>query len=582
MSPDHLIEVSFEIGNKVGGIHQVIKSKAQKMQDFYGNNYLAIGYYEEESAREEFIPREDVDYDIPQQLENKGLEVYSGVWDVEGKPRTILVDVSDYSRDIDEIKQELWDEYGIDSLGSGHEFEDPVKWAYAVGEIVKSIEENHKGSKVLHTHEWLSAPAIFNSDMPSVFTTHATVLGRALSNSDFDLRSAVKDGFVDDGLAEEMDVKTKHQTEKAAAEAADVFTTVSKVTGEEAEAVLDQKPDVILPNGFNVEDFPSLEELSYQHTRKKEQMKDFLRAYFEPYYDVNLEDDPRIIFTSGRYEFHNKGLDVFIDALGELNRRDGEELFAFIFVPSGTVGPKQEVLENMSLYEELDDFIESRMPEIKKKAVNAVTSGEDPAVEVADVIRGGSDISSLQRKFHDRKGGSPALCAFDLDYPHDSIIERLMEQGLMNRESDRVKVVFYPSYLSMGDRMLSMDYNDAIVASSAGIFPSYYEPWGYTPVETAANGALSVTTDLAGFGEFLKEKTSEEDRKGIKILERKGVADEEVSEKLADLIEDISRYSRTEITEMKHNARKLAQLTSWEEMGENYRKAHEKATGERR
>ena len=582
MAPDHLIEVSFEIGNKVGGIHQVIKSKAQKMQDFYGSSYLAIGYYEEESAREEFIPREDVDYDIPQQLEDKGLEVYSGVWDVEGKPRTLLVDASDYSIDIDKIKEELWNEYSIDSLGSGPEFEDPVKWAYAVGEIVNSIEENHQGSKVLHTHEWLSAPAIFNSDMPSVFTTHATVLGRALSNSDFDLRSAVKDGFVDDALADEMDVKTKHQTEKAAAEAADVFTTVSKVTGEEAEAVLGQKPDVILPNGFNVEDFPSLEELSYQHTRKKEQIKDFLRAYFEPYYDVNLEDDPRIIFTSGRYEFHNKGLDVFIDALGELNRRDGEELFAFIFVPSGTVGPRQEVLENMSLYEELDDFMESRMPEIKKKAVNAVTSGRDPAVEVADVIREGSDISSLQRKFHDRKDRSPPLCAFDLDYPHDSIIERLMEQGLRNRESDRVKVVFYPSYLSMGDRMLSMDYNDAIVASSAGIFPSYYEPWGYTPVETAANGALSVTTDLAGFGEFLKEKTSEEDRKGIKILERKGVADEEVSEKLADLIEDISRYSKTEITEMKHNARKLAQLTSWEEMGENYRKAHEKATGERR
>jgi len=144
------------------------------------------------------------------------------------------------------------------------------------------------------------------------------------------------------------------------------------------------------------------------------------------------------------------------------------------------------------------------------------------------------------------------LCAFDLNYGQDEILSALWDNGLRNREQDRVKVVFYPTYLSVGDRLLSMDYNDFIVASSAGIFPSYYEPWGYTPVETAANGALSITTDMAGFGKFLQDKTEEDERKGIKVLEREGRSDEVVAEDLAEMVEDFVTYPKTEITERKH------------------------------
>ncbi|MFB6207920.1 MAG: hypothetical protein ABEJ69_01075 [Candidatus Nanohaloarchaea archaeon] len=578
MSPDNFVEVSFEVANKVGGIYQVIKSKASTMKKYYGDDYITIGFYDEDSALDEFATRDCPEWtDAIKEVEKEGIDVYCGVWTIPSSPRCLLIDASNMDKSVDDIKEELWEEHGVDSIEAPGDFDEPVKWSYAVGLLLEKLEEELDGDTVFQFHEWLSGPAMFHVSGPAVFTTHATVLGRTLSNTDYDLETAIKNGQVEDSRAREFGVTAKHQLEKTAASEADVFTTVSKTTGREAEAVLDVKPDVILPNGFNVEEFPSLEELSYQHKKKKEKVKEFLRAYFEPYYDVDLEDDPRILFTSGRYEFHNKGLDLFIDALSHVNQREGDEFFVFIFVPSDVSGPKMEVLENISLYDELEDYVDSVIPELRRRILSHITSGEDPKEAVDKLLDDSSTIESLQRNFHKKQGGDAPLCAFDLNYDNDRIISRLHERGLTNSKDDRVKVIFYPTYLSVGDRLLSMDYNDAMVAASGGVFPSYYEPWGYTPVETAANGAMSITTDKAGFGQFLMENTSEEERKGIRILRRENFTDEEAAKNLADMIDEMIGYSKTEITERKHNARKLAQMTSWDKLGENYRRAHEKA-----
>ena len=193
MAPDNLIEVSFEVANKVGGIYQVLKSKASKMEDFYGDQYLTVGPYDEESARSDFAPRKDHPYEeVFEDLRKKGIECYYGVWTVSNSPKCILVDASGLERDVDDIKTEMWEKYDIDSLETGRDFEEPLKWSYAVGLLIDRLEdEKLEGETVVHLHEWLSGPAMFNFDSPAVFTTHATVLGRALSNSDFDLRSAV-------------------------------------------------------------------------------------------------------------------------------------------------------------------------------------------------------------------------------------------------------------------------------------------------------------------------------------------------------------------------------------------------------
>ena len=603
MTPENLIEVSYEVANKVGGIYQVLKSKAGKMKERYGENYITIGYYDEEKARTDFATRSSHRFqDIFEELEKEeGIKCSFGVWRIPHSPNCILVDASNLVKDVNDIKTEYWEEYNIDSLNSGPEFEDPLKWAYAIGKLLEKLEEKLEGDTVVHAHEWLSVPAIFESPFHSVFTTHATVLGRALSNAGRDVVNMVEKAESEEeltenvkhqytrlsdieksygaSLASQYGVKARHQMEKAGARNCDVFTTVSKVTAEEAHAVLGVEPDVVLPNGFNVEEFPSLEELAYQHKRKKDRMKKFLRAYFEPYYDVELDDDPRFFFISGRYEFHNKGLDVFIDALGEMNQREGDEIFVFVFVPSDVRGEKMEVLENLSLYDELEDYIDSMIPELKNDMLDLITSGKSVTDYFNERITNSRELEMIRQNFHAKKGGTPPICAYNLNYEHDEVIERILENDMHNREEDRVKIVFYPTYLSLGDKMLSMSYNDAIIATSAGIFPSYYEPWGYTPVETAANGCLALTTDLAGFGQFVQEN-SDIDKEGIKVLERKDVSDEEAAEKLADMLEEFTNYSKTEITERKHNARKMVQKTSWSILGENYFEAHDKAMEE--
>lgn len=571
-----MVEVSFEVANKVGGIYQVLSSKSSKMIDFYGDGYLTVGYFDEESMRKEFAPRENPYSEAFQKLREEGIECYYGVWEVEGSPRTVLVDASGLEKDVNEIKQSYWEKHGIDSINAGPDFDEPVKWGYAVSRLIQELEKDQ--DFVVHLHEWLSSSPIFNVDSPTVFTTHATVLGRALSNSDYDLISMVEDGDIDsEGLAEELGVKEKHDMEQAAAREADVFTTVSDVTGQEASAIHGIEPDKILPNGFNVEDYPSLEDLSVNHKQKKDKVKEFLNAYFDPYYPVNLENDPRVFFTSGRYEFHNKGFDILIEALGKINERPGDDLYFFFLVPSDVKGPDMEVLENKSLYEELEDYIESKIPELRKKFVNSVASGESPVKELEKELNDSEQLEFLQQNFYRKDSEGPPLSAFELNYENDEIVNALKKEGITNSEDDRVKAVFYPTYLSVGDKLLSMEYEDMVVASSAGFFPSYYEPWGYTPVETAANGALSLTTDLAGFGQFLMNQVESSERKGIEILERRHRERSEVVEDLARIIEEFLSFDKTEITERKHNARKLAQLTSWEKLGENYRDAHRMA-----
>lgn len=580
MAPENFIEVSFEVANKVGGIHQVIKSKTGFMQQQYGENYLAIGYLDEENASKEFVPREENPYShLFQKLEQKyGIRCKYGVWKIPGEPKTILVDSTHLKKPADEIKEELWEKQKIDSLNAGREFEEPLEWSYAVSKLLEELKEYRDGDTVVQLHEWLSGPVQFFNELPTVFTTHATVLGRALSNSNHNLNKIVEKKQDVSSKPEDLGVKAKHQIEKASAHEAEVFTTVSQTTGEETHALLDKRPDKILENGLDFNEFPGLGELSYKHIEKKEKMKRFLRAYFKPYYDVDLEDDPRILFISGRYEYRNKGIDIFIEALSQINEREGEDFFVFFFIPGDTKKENPEVIENLSLYDELEEYTESKIDSLKETMLNSVTSTRplEEAIQ-ASIQKDSHEIENLQKNFKAKKGDKPPISAYELNNPEDQILNKLYKEGLTNEENDRVKVIHYPSYLSVGDKMLSMNYNEAVMAASAGIFPSYYEPWGYTPVETAANGAISITTDLAGFGQYIKQKTSKKERKGIKVLDRKTNTDQESVNQLSDMIEDITSYSKTEITERKHNARRIAQLTSWENLGHKYIEAHEEA-----
>ena len=424
----------------------------------------------------------------------------------------------------------------------------------------------------------------------TVFTTHATMLGRTIAGAGVDIHQEIREGLkakktVDPQKAYDFNMEAKHLTEVACAKTCEIMTVVSNTLADEAEYILGRRPDIVLPNGLDMSRFASMETLSYLHKRYKDKIIDFIHGYFEPYYCVNTED-PRIIFTSGRYEYTNKGYDVMIESLANLNSRlkkegSKKDVFAFIFVPSDINGENLDVLKNISMFHTIEDYVEEILPSIKEKILHSIASGtftktmkECSILDEAEA----SDLKKMSIAFNSKTGQVPPLSAFQLKYPeeNDTILKNLRASGLLNRSEDRVKVIFYPTYISKADRLLALDYFTLMIGCSIGVFPSYYESWGYTPLETAASGTISITTDAAGYGQFIKGK-SNGNPSGIFVLKRLYKSESECAEELYQLLYSLANMSKDGIIFQKNRAKELSVLADWKVLVNYYFKAHEMA-----
>ena len=592
MKADFAFEVSYEVGNKVGGIYAVLKTKARHMVGAYGENYYAIGFYNQKKAAIEFeekTPSKEVGL-VFKRLEGEGIKCYYGEWIIPGRPKTFLLDTTGYMREANTIKKTLWDYAKVDSLHADNTFIEPLVWSFAVGRLLEELkkEKPFKESKcVAHFHEWLSGAGLLylklkDVKIGTVFTTHATMLGRTLAGSGLDIYGMVKEKVSQETVldyARRYGVIDKHSMELACALKTDVLTTVSQVTADEVGLFMGRKPDIILLNGIDSEKYPGFEDLTIMRRRNRMQMREFLTSYFLRYYPIDLLNI-RSFFISGRYEFRNKGLDVFISALGKLNQRLKDEqasfnVVVFIFIPAGIRGENIEVLKNKSLYEEIEDHVNNVMPEIGANIMENVLEGAD-CKNCENILPESfkQKCKKLSAHFLEKRGATPPLCSFELTIPEDQdeIIRTMKYNGLLNREDDKVKVIYYPAYLSSADRLISLDYAEATITCDAGIFPSYYEPWGYTPVETAALGSLAVTTDQAGFGRFIANKGD-----GIYVLKRMNNSYDKVVTDLTEKLYEISTLPKEKLSKRRMNAKELSKLTDWSEFVKFYVSAHEQA-----
>lgn len=595
LKPDQVFEVSYEACNKVGGIYAVLKSKAVNMVEQYGDNYCAVGFFNPKNSSTEFDAKEPPDNikKIFDSLEKSGIKCYYGTWLISGRPKTILIDSSGFMKEKNRIKTDLWDYYQVDSLRAEYMFDEPVVWSYAAGMLIEKLADAEYKKPVAQFHEWLSGAGLLylkikKKDVATVFTTHATTLGRTIAGADIDLYRMVNEGIERREIASlevagRYGVLAKHTMEVACAKHADVFSTVSEITSKEAHYILGRKPDIVLCNGISVEKHVTIEELTIMRKEYRKDMREFLTAYFSRYYDIDFSSI-RSIFISGRYEFRNKGIDIFIESLGKLNEKlklnkVDKVVIAFIFVPTKIRGEKVSVLKDISLYHEMEDYVENKLPDIKDRILTSLTKGIIPknTYELFD-----EDFMQTCRNmmvhFTEKRWQSnakpPPLCAFELDYPEedDIIMQYLTRNGLFNREEDKVKVVFYPSYLSPGDRMIGLSYEHAMMTFDLGVFPSYYEPWGYTPVEAANYGVLSITSDLSGFGKFIESK-----KDGIYVVKRENKDDKTVIADLSDKMYEIVMFSRNERVKHRMLAKELAASSDWDILIKNYVKAYDMA-----
>ncbi len=578
--PDFVFEVSWEVCNKVGGIYTVVRSKAGRMVERYGSNFIAVGPFFVKKAIGEFEekPVPDSFREAFESLRSQGIVCHYGTWLVEGQPTVILVDFSGFTPFTNKIKAELWDLFRIDSLNTQYfDFDEPVVWAYSVGKLIETL--SMKKRTIAHFHEWLSGAGILylksrKVNAALVFTTHATVLGRAMASSNVDLYS-IFGKIKPDEEAYRFKIHPKHQIEKQSALNATIFSTVSEITGLEAENLIGRKPDIILPNGLNLDKFPTFDEASIKHKHFKARIKEFITYYFFPYYTFNL-DETLIFFLSGRYEFHDKGVDIFIKSLAKLNaimKKEGSQktVVAFFWIPGNIRSIRPELLESRTFYEDIKESVDDSADDIKEKLVN-LSIAQQKMTE--DSLLGQDLLLELKKKVMRLvRKGAPGQSTHELyDEQTDQIMVMFRQLGLNNMKEDRVKVVFYPIYLTGADRLLDLTYYEAMNGSHLGVFPSYYEPWGYTPMEAAALGVSSVTTDLAGFGKYVSRFSKP--KQGVFVVKRLGKTDDNVVESLVDVMHSFVLMPKEERIRNKIQARHIAGHADWKDFAKHYFDAH--------
>ncbi|OHB21908.1 MAG: hypothetical protein A2939_01405 [Parcubacteria group bacterium RIFCSPLOWO2_01_FULL_48_18] len=584
----YAFEVSWEVCNKVGGIFTVLESKAAQMASHYPHYYVVGPYFDDKTRGqfEEKPPPEDFKR-VFAELEKQGIRCHFGTWLIQGEPSAILIDFNGFWPQANRIKGELWKQYKIDSLGAGNDFTEPVLWSYAAGRLIELFSPVAREKIVVHFHEWLSGAGLLylkregtfaTSNIASVFTTHATVLGRTLAGNNIPLY-AILETIDPEKEAYNYGVHSKHQLEKNAAKWTDCFTTVSEITGIEAEKFLLRKPDVILPNGLDMQRFPTLEEVGIKHRLQRDKIREFLLYYFFPYYTFDVKNT-LFYFIFSRYEFHNKGIDLSIKALGLLNRRLKEDksrktIVAFFWIPTEVRGIKTGLLEVREMFRDINESLKEVEYETEENILYALLS--DEKFERTDLFEKGFLREVKKKILRMRRNGIPPAATHDVADPNDVILRSFRDEGLENKTEDRVKVIFYPIYLTGSDGLLNLSLYECIGGSHLGIFPSFYEPWGYTPLEAAAFGVPAITTDLSGFGRFCLKKNTHPTNPGVFVLERQDKSDAEATHDLFKILLYYSQASNEERGENKVHAREIAQLADWKILITHYIEAHNMA-----
>lgn len=587
-------EVAWEVANKVGGIYTVIRSKAYVSVEELGNQYCLLGPYKEACAKTE-VEETDFPEDNPlnkavRVLRDQGFKVVTGTWLVDGNPQIILFDIGSAAWKLDEYKQELWNacNFGIPHLDT--EANDAIILGYLVCQFIaefRKAAEQYAPSPprvVVHCHEWQAGVGLIalrtrHVDVATVFTTHATLLGRYLCAGKIDFYNNLSSFNVDEEAGKRQ-IYHRYCMERAAAHMAHTFTTVSDITGLEAEHLLKRKPDIITPNGLNVKKFSALHEFQNLHAVNKEKIHEFVRGHFYGHFDFDL-DKTLYFFIAGRYEFGNKGADIFIESLARLNHyikvsKLDITVVAFLIFPARTNNFNVESLRGHAVTKSLRATINEIQQKIGKRMFETCLSGHMP--DNSDLCHK-EDLLKIKRCLYSlQRNGLPPITTHNIiDDWNDPVLNSIRRCNLFNTTADRVKVVFHPEFLSSTNPLFGLDYEEFVRGCHLGVFPSYYEPWGYTPAECTVMGIPSITTNLSGFGCFMQEHIADPMSYGIYIVDRRYIGLEQSVQQLAQYMFDFCRLNRRQRIIQRNRTERLSDLLDWRNLGVYYKHARAKA-----
>lgn len=535
--PDYIFETSWEVCNKVGGIYTVLSTRARTLQERLQDNLIFIGpdcwhdqlcpYFEEENLFPDWKEAALAD----------GLRLRIGRWTIPSRPVAILVDWQSLTEQKNSFYGQLWEQFGVDSLHAYGDYDDSVLFGLVAAKVVDSFYRHYKldgKDVVLHVNEWQTASAALAlqalvPQIASVFTTHATCIGRSIAGNNKPLYDYLW-AYNGDQMSRELNMESKHSLEKQAAHHVDSFTTVSEITARECQELLDKPVDQVLPNGFDNSFVPVGDEFAQKRAAARRRLIDVANALM----GTQLDDDVLIVSTSGRYEFRNKGVDVFIEAMNRLGRdaQLNRQVLAFIEVPGWIGEPRKDLMERLE-------------------------SG----------------------KHYDTPLEVPMITHWLRDMSHDNVMGMLKYLNMGNGKDDKVKLVFLPCYLTGDDGIVNLTYYDTVLGNDLCVYPSYYEPWGYTPLEAIAFHVPCITTDLAGFGLWANSEKGSYSRieDGVEVIHRTDYNYSEVADRIKDTVCRFSSMSPKEVEACRRNADSLSKKALWEHFIEYYYKAYDVA-----
>ena len=536
--PDYIFESSWEVCNQVGGIYTVLSTRARTLHDVLGDHLVFIGpdcwgdkqcpfFCEDKSLLADW--REHA-------AKADGLTLKIGRWTVPGEPLAVLVDFTPFYSKKDEIYARMWEWFGVDSLHAYGDYDEASMFSMAAAKVVESYCGFfvHKNEKVLyHGNEWMTGLGLLylRHEMPQVatlFTTHATSIGRSIAGNNKPLYNYLW-AYNGDQMADELNMQSKHSIEKRTALNVDCFTTVSDITAMECAELMDKPVDVVLPNGFEDDFVPS----GSKFTAKRRAARKRLLTVANALLGTQLDDDTLIISTSGRYEFRNKGIDVYLEAMSRLKNdsRLDRQVVAFLEVPGWVAGPREDLADRL-----------------KNEKATYTTPLDNPFTT---------------HWLHDMSGDR-ALCM-------------MRGLGIHNSSDDKVKVIFVPSYLIGNDGIMNMAYYDLILGNDLCVYPSYYEPWGYTPLEAVAFKVPCVTTDLAGFGLWANSVIGHngEIADGVKVIHRDDYNYDAVADAIKDTVLEFASFSPEQVKRARTAADRLSKKALWSKFIEYYYEAYD-------
>ncbi len=582
-----LFEIAWEVCWQLGGIYTVLRSKAPAMLQRWGERYCLIGPYNPQTAALEFDEQEasGVYRDAINGLAQAGIPAKFGRWLIPGRPQVILIDYRARYSSLDADKYAMWKDHGISTTVSDGEVNEVVAFGFATAELFVRLVQAVGDRKILaHFHEWMAGvaiPRIAHMRLPvaTVFTTHATLLGRYIAGDSPDFYNHLPYINAEEQAAK-YQIFPRFAIERAAAHAATVFTTVSEVTDAEATQLLGRKADAIVPNGLNIQRFSALHEFQNMHRTYKERIHEFVMGHFFPNYTFDL-DKTLYFVTSGRYEYRNKGFDLFIEAMHRLNQRlksipDHPTVVSFIITRAPAKHINVGVLQRQSMFEDLKNVCGALEKQMGSRMFRAAAHGRLPRMQ--DLLDDEELLRLRQSIQAWRTGPQPAIVTHDLwDDAGDPILRHYRHRALFNSADDPVKVIFHPEFVTATSPLFNLDYQQFVRGCHMGIFPSYYEPWGYTPMECIALGLPAVTTDLSGFGAYVRHHIPSADQQGICVLNRRTKSFEQTTNDLVDYLMSFVQMNRRQRIEMRNRVERLSELFDWSALVVHYHEAHEMA-----